>query len=143
MKNIWNITIPLILILFPALRSPTLSGSGVFPYQSQDYPLRILSSKDSVTGVVVVGEVLFPEAETAGSPNTYSIRYLRASHSLLGGVWIGSHAVSLNGVPLRADQAGTPLGDSFYHTFVLQEAVRLVNHNMQGDIGERENALIM
>lgn len=73
----------------------------------------------------------------------HSIRYLRASHSLLGGVWIGSSIASLDGVPSRTDQAGTPLGDSIYSTFVLQEAVRLVSRHPQGDIGKLENALVM
>lgn len=142
-RKFWAISILAAFFLFPVLRSPTLSGSGVFPYQSQDYPLRILSSKDSVTGVVVVGELLPPKAEVADPTALHSIRYLRASHSLLGGVWIGSSVASLDGVPSRTDQAGTPLGDSIYITFILQEAVRLVNNDLQGDIGKRENALIL
>ena len=143
MRKIWPMSIPATLFLFPALWSPTLSGSGIFPYRCQDYPLRILFSKDSVTGVVVVGELLPPKAEVADPTTIHSIRYLRASHSLLGGVWIGSSAASLDGVPSRTDQAGTPLGDSIYTTFVLQEAARLVSNNLQGDVGEQENALIM
>lgn len=135
--------IPATFFLLPVFRSLTPSGSGIFPHQIQDYPLRILSSKDSVTGVIVVGEILPPKADVADQTITHSFRYLRASHSLLGGVWIGSNVASLNGVPFRTDQDGTPLGDSIYTTFVLQEAVRLVNNNMQGDIGKRENALIM
>ena len=139
----WPMSIPATFFLFPALWSPTLSGSGIFPYRSQDYPLRILFSEDSVTGVVIVGELLAPEAEVADPTNIHSIRYLRASHSLLGGVWIGSSVASLDGVPSRTDQAGTPLGDSIYTTFVLQEAARLVSNNLQGDVGKQENALIM
>lgn len=142
-RKFWLLSVPAILFLFPALWSPTLSGSGIFPYRSQNYPLRILSSKDSVTGVVVVGELLPPKAEVADPTTIHSIRYLRASHSLLGGVWIGSSVTSLDGVPSRTDQGGTPLGDSIYHTFLLQEAVRLVTNNLQGGVGERENALIM
>lgn len=136
-------SIPTTFFLFPILRSPTLASSGIFPHQIQDYPLRILSSKDSVTGIVVVGELLPPKAEVVDSTTNHSFRYLRASHSLLGGVWIGSSVASLDNVPSRTDQAGTPLGDSIYSTFVLQEAVRLINNNTQGDIGKRENALIV
>lgn len=138
-------SIPAAFCLFPILRSPTLAGSGIFPYQIQDYPLRILSSKDSVTGVVVVGELLppKPKSEVVDPTTMHSFRYLRASHSLLGGVWIGSSVASLDNVPSRTDQAGTPLGDSIYSTFVLQEAVRLINNNVQGDISKRENALIV
>lgn len=135
-------SIPATYFLFPALWSPTLSGSGIFPYRSRAYPLRILSSKDSVTGVVVVGELLPPRAEVVDPTTIHSIRYLRASHSLLGGIWIGPHVASLDGAPPRTDQAGTPLGDSIYSTFVLQDAARLVMKNLQGDGGERE-ALIM
>ncbi|KAF8551473.1 S-adenosyl-L-methionine-dependent methyltransferase [Imleria badia] len=142
-RKFWAMSIPLIYFLFPALWSPTLSGSGIFPYRSQDFPLRILSSKDSVTGVVVVGELLPPNAEVVDPTTTHYIRYLRASHSLLGGVWIGPHVPSLHGAPSRTDQAGTPLGDSIYSTFVLQDAARLIMNNLQGDGGEGENALII
>ncbi|KAF8450615.1 S-adenosyl-L-methionine-dependent methyltransferase [Boletus edulis BED1] len=139
-------SIPAMFFLFPVLWSPTLSSSGVFPYQKgQDYPLRILSSKDSVTGVIVVGELglLPPKPEVADPTTVHSIRYLRASHSLLGGVWMGSHVDSFDGFPSRTDQAGTPLGDSIHNNFVLQEAVRLVSNNLQGDVDEPETALII
>jgi hypothetical protein len=96
-----------------------------------------------VTGVVVVGELLPPKAEEAGSINLHSIRYLRASHSILGGVWTESKVASMNDFPSRTDQVGTPLGDSIYSAFVLQEAARLVNSTRQGKDGKWENALVM
>lgn len=142
-KKFWAMSIPAAFLLFPTLCSPTLSVSGIFPYRSHDYPLRILSSQDSVTGVVVVGELLPPEVEMADPTILHSIRYLRASHSLLGGVWIGSGITSLDGIASRTDQAGIPLGDSIYSTFILQEAVRLVSRNPESDIRKREDALIM
>lgn len=142
-RTLGAILIIAILSFLPALYSPTLADSGVFPYQSKDSSLRILFSTNSVTGVVVVGELLPPKAEGADSTTLHSIRYLRASHSLLGGVWIGPSAVSLDNAPSRTDLAGTPLGDSVYSTFVLQEAVRLASSALRSDSTEQENALIM
>lgn len=137
--------IPLVLTVLlnlnPALRSPTLVNSIVTPYNSPTYPLRILNSTQSKTGVVVVGEIL-PSADMSSTP-LHSIRYLRASHSLLGGVWIGDSVATLDSFPPLTDQDGTPLGDSIYSAFVLQEAVRLVNSTPQGRKGECNNALIM
>ena len=77
--------------------------------------LRILSSEPSVTGRIVVGE-----------DYNHGFRFLRADHSLLGGVWIGDKAVKMDeGALFVRDKQGTKLGDSIYSTFVLQEAVRL------------------
>jgi hypothetical protein len=71
------------------------------------------------------------------------MRYLRASHSLLGGVWIGDRVATKNNAPPVVDSKGTPLGDSVYATFVLQEAARLVDSTKIGKVGKWENALIM
>jgi hypothetical protein len=137
--------IPLVFVallsLNPVLRSPTLVDSIVTPYNSPTYPLRILNSTQSKTGVVVVGEIL-PPADRSSTP-LHSIRYLRASHSLLGGVWIGDKVATLDNFPPLTDQDGTPLGDSIYSAFVLQEAVRLVNSTPQGRKGECNHALII
>lgn len=137
--------IPLVFVallsLNPALRSPTLVDSIITPYNSPTYPLRILNSTQSKTGVVVVGEILPPVDRS--STSLHSIRYLRASHSLLGGVWIGDEVASLDSSPPLTDQDGTPLGDSIYSAFVLQEAVRLVNSTPQGRKGEYNHALII
>ncbi|KAG1752575.1 uncharacterized protein EDB91DRAFT_1103330 [Suillus paluster] len=130
-----------LLSLNPILRSPTLVDSLVSPYNSTTYPLRILNSTRSKTGVVVVGEIL-PPADGSSTP-VQSIRYLRASHSLLGGVWIGDKVATLDDFPPLTDQRGTPLGDSIYSAFVLQEAVRLVNSTSQGRKGEWNHALII
>ncbi|KAG2369666.1 hypothetical protein BDR07DRAFT_1447516 [Suillus spraguei] len=137
--------IPLIftalLSLNPVLRSPTLVDSIVTPYNSPTYPLRILNSTQSKTGIVVVGEIL-PPADRSSIP-LHSIRYLRVSHSLLGGVWIGDQAATIDSFPPLTDQDGTPLGDSIYSAFVLQEAVRLVSGTPQGTKGDRNHALII
>ena len=130
-----------LLYLNPILRSPTLVDSIVTPYNSTTYPLRILNSTRSKTGVVVVGELL-PLADGNSDP-LHSIRYLRVSHSLLGGVWIAGEVATLDNFPPLTDQEGTPLGDSIYSTFILQEAARLVNSTLQGRKGEWNHALIM
>ncbi|KAH7887557.1 hypothetical protein F5I97DRAFT_1861277 [Phlebopus sp. FC_14] len=134
--------VPVTVLLFPSIRSPTLASSQVFPYESPGYPLRILSSEFSVTGVVVVGEVLPPPME-ANSTALHSIRYLRASHSLLGGVWIGSRVITMDNVPSLTDEDGIPLGDSIYSAFVLQEAARLVDSTPHGERGKWNHALFI
>jgi hypothetical protein len=96
------------------------------PYTHPSFPLRILSSTQSVTGLIVVGEGI-PHADARKDDRRTPIRYLRASHSLLGGVWIGNDIARIDGAPLTVDEQGTPLGDSIYSAFVLQEAARLVN----------------
>ena len=106
-------------ILFTSLRPPTLSHPLRGQYVHPTYPLRILSSVQSVTGVVVVGEVIYPS-----NTEVSSLRYLRVGHSLIGGVWIGE-VKTHNGQPLAVDENGIELGDSIYSAFVLQEAVRL------------------
>ncbi|KAG2366155.1 hypothetical protein BDR07DRAFT_1274945, partial [Suillus spraguei] len=79
----------------------------------------------SKTGIVVVGEIL-PPADRSSIP-LHSIPYLRVSHSLLGGVWIGDQVATIDSFPPLTDQDITPLGDSIYCAFVLQKAVRLVS----------------
>jgi hypothetical protein len=96
----------------------------------------------STTGLVVVGEALPPAADQSITA-VQSMRYLRTSHSLLGGVWIGDKVATQNDAPPVVDSEGTPLGDSIYATFVLQEAARLVDSTKIGKDGKWENALIM
>lgn len=123
------------------LWSPTLVDSIVTPHSSTTYPLRILNSTRSKTGVVVVGEIL-PQA-ASDLTSLHSIRYLRVSHSLLGGVWIGGEVATLDNFPPLTDPEGTLLGDSIYSTFVLQEAARLVNSTPQGKEKDWNHSLIM
>ncbi|KAJ6515616.1 spermidine synthase [Mycena sanguinolenta] len=125
---------PLLLAVFNALwwkthgilTSPVLPHPLLAPYLHPTFPLVIHSSVQSTTGLIVVGEALPPPSYQGGSDaEMHSLRYLRASHSLLGGVWMGGKIATLDDVPPQVDSFGTPLGDSIYGTFVLQEAVRL------------------
>ncbi len=107
--------------------------------------MQILSSvRSPYSGVILVGEVLPPtpeELEVGDIIEPRSLRYLRAGHSLLGGVWIGDRVYRKDGLgPLAFDQDLTPLGDSIYSAFVTQEAVRLVTME---EGSAQQNALIM
>ncbi|KAI9056518.1 hypothetical protein FKP32DRAFT_1670308 [Trametes sanguinea] len=130
--------------LFPLLSStilqpPTLPKPLLEPYQHPSYPLRILSSVQSAySGVVVVGESQGP---TQGFETMDHLRYLRAGHSLLGGVWVGPKVQAMDQSYILKDEAGQPLGDSIYSAFVLQEAARLVVKKPKNT--KPENALMI
>lgn len=49
----------------------------------------------------------------------------------------------LDGEQPVKDSLGVPLGDSIYSTFVVQEAVRLVNSTRTGTTDAWSNALVM
>ncbi|KAI0939151.1 hypothetical protein AcV5_000646 [Taiwanofungus camphoratus] len=135
--------LPLLPLLITILPAPTLPHPLLAPYTHPSYPLRILSAAHSpYSGVVVVGEALQPNAGETSSGRLHSLRYLRAGHSLLGGVWIGPMArYGREGSrPEAVDEAGEPLGDSIYSAFVLQEAARLVE---RPEGRARENALFI
>ncbi|KAL1708603.1 S-adenosyl-L-methionine-dependent methyltransferase [Schizophyllum commune] len=114
-------------VLFPILRSPVLPHPLEKPYTHPEYPLRIHSSVQSDTGLIVVGEALALPEDQASAGAIQDVRYLRASHSLLGGVYVGSYVYTLDGAPPLRDSFGAPLGDSIYATFNVQEAVRLLD----------------
>ncbi|KAI9000852.1 S-adenosyl-L-methionine-dependent methyltransferase [Trametes punicea] len=132
-----------LLPLFPLLtstilRPPTLPKPLLEPYQHPTYPLRILSSVQSTySGVVVVGESLGP---VEGFGTTDHLRYLRAGHSLLGGVWIGPKVQASDPSFVLKDEDGESLGDSIYSAFVVQEAARLVKKPRDG---KQRNALMI
>ncbi|EIW61205.1 uncharacterized protein TRAVEDRAFT_56579 [Trametes versicolor FP-101664 SS1] len=119
-----------LLPLFPfltttILRGPTLPKPLLEPYTHPSGELRILSSvQSSYSGVVVVGQTLQKDPNNIG--NMDYLRYLRAGHSLLGGVWVGPKAAAEEPSAVITDEAGESLGDSIYSAFVLQEAARLV-----------------
>lgn len=71
------------------------------------------------------------------------MRYLRASHSLLGGNWVGEKYFARDPkTVLFKDEAGATLGDTIYSAFVVQEAVRLFE--IEGrSFDEGEHALLM
>ncbi|KAF8915315.1 hypothetical protein CPB85DRAFT_1375038 [Mucidula mucida] len=119
--------------IYPNLRSPVLP-----------HPLKELythpSSLYKYIPPSIVGESLNPAPNASERDQTMSnVRYLRAAHSILGGVWMGPKIMSIDNVPPIRDSYGTPLGDSIYGAFTLQEAARLVNSTAKGP----ENVLIM
>jgi hypothetical protein len=133
-----GLLLPMLPVILPYLAAP-MPYPQPMPFTLPDHPLRILSSVQSRTGRVVVGDML----PTIDSAITSSSRFLRVSHSLLGGVWTGEKVASKNKKPMNKDMRGEPLGDSIYSTFVLQEAARLVNSTKKAKAGKFENALIM
>ncbi|KAJ7639081.1 spermidine synthase [Roridomyces roridus] len=116
--------------LHPWLASPVLPHPLPQPYTHPKFPLQILYSVQSTTGLIVVGDALPPPTYQGGQDSEmHSLRYLRASHSLLGGTWMGGKIATIDEAPPLRDSFGTPMGDSIYGAFVLQEAARLVETN--------------
>lgn len=124
----------------PSLYSPVLPHPLSESYHHPDYPLVIHSIKESVTGLISVGEILSP-SDPSNEPAVHSVRFLRAAHSLLGGVWTGDRLRVIDNVPPLKDVNGTPLGDSIYGVFNIQEAARLVNSTGARSIDR--NVLVM
>ncbi|EIN10543.1 hypothetical protein PUNSTDRAFT_65035 [Punctularia strigosozonata HHB-11173 SS5] len=128
----------------PTLRTPL---EEPYLYPAHDPVVRILSSTHSVTGQIVVGEAMRPsdaKLQELGPNYLHSLRYLRADHSILGGVWIGERVATLGDQSaIVRDEDLIPLGDSIYSTFVLQEAARLVNSTEIGQAGAWKNALVI
>ncbi|KAF9653443.1 S-adenosyl-L-methionine-dependent methyltransferase [Thelephora ganbajun] len=121
----------------PSIHSHFRTGQLKAPYIHPSGNLTILSSKQSITGVIVVGET------ARGNEAISRMRYLRASHSLLGGVWTNERAISMDTSRAIYDAAGNRLGDSIYTAFILQEAVRLINSTSRGDDWSGSEALII
>lgn len=127
----------------PYFANPILPHPLRQTFTHPTYPLQILSAEQSITGLITVGQWLpAPIFKDGNEHEMVSSRYLRASHSLLGGVWTHNNVHVLDEPPIL-DSFGVPLGDSIYSTFVLQEAVRLVNSTKTGKEEEWRNALIM
>jgi hypothetical protein len=143
-----SLLLAFVIIRFALFRetfcSPVLPHPLRQPYTHPMFPLRIHSSVQSKTGLIIVGEALPPPSYAGEDDNEmHSLRYLRASHSILGGVWMGAKVAAIDNTPFLTDSYGTSLGDSIYSAFVLQEAVRLVNSTTKGKNGVWENALVM
>ncbi|KAJ7653477.1 spermidine synthase [Mycena rosella] len=143
---------PLLMVVFNVvwwtthgwLASPVLHHPLSQLYMHPSFPLLIHSSVQSITGLIVVGEALPPPSYRGGPDSEmHSLRYLRASHSLLGGVWVGAKVATLDDAPPLVDSYGTALGDSIYSAFVLQEAARLVNSSSEGAHRTWDRALII
>lgn len=97
-----------------------------------------------MTGLISVAEWMSPKVKGGEYDNVLnSARYLRASHSILGGVWTHDKVAVLPGEEPLKDSFGTPLGDSIYSAFTLQEAARLVNSTTKGKENKWESALVM
>ncbi|KAK7675897.1 hypothetical protein QCA50_021162 [Cerrena zonata] len=145
-KHGWRVTIlPVIPLLATFVRPPILPKPLFEPYVHPTAPLRVLSSvRSAYSGVVLVGEVLPPtpaQVQAGNVTEPHSMRYLRAGHSLLGGVWIGDRVYSRDGTsPLQLDSNGSAIGDSIYGTFNMQEAVRFVP---MPDADQKKNALVI
>ncbi|KAG6817843.1 hypothetical protein H0H87_001675 [Tephrocybe sp. NHM501043] len=126
------------------LVSPVLPHPLTEPYTTPNGSITIHSAVQSVTGLIVVGEALPPRNHNGSDDQgMHSVRYLRASHSILGGVWMGSRVMVLDNADPVKDLSGKPLGDSIYSTFILQESVRLVNSTGRGKNAEWDNALLI
>ena len=119
----------------PSIHSHFRTGQLKAPYVHPSGKVTILSSKQSVTGMIVVGEA------GPGDELHSRIRYLRASHSLLGGVWTNERVANMDANLIAHDAAGNQLGDSIYAAFVLQEAVRLINSTSKGNDWSGSEAL--
>ncbi|KLO17706.1 hypothetical protein SCHPADRAFT_157856 [Schizopora paradoxa] len=103
------------ILLVPPLLSLLSVYPSTLPFTHRSGLLRVLSSTPSITGRIVVGDEF-----------KHGFRFLRADHSILGGVWVGDKAVKQDkGAPVPTAKDGTKLGDSIYSAFVLQEAARL------------------
>lgn len=127
----------------PYFANPILPHPLHQTFTHPTYPLQILSAEQSITGLITVAQRLPPpNFKDENEQDMHSARYLRASHSLLGGVWTHDNIHILDEPPI-SDSFGVPLGDSIYSTFVLQEAARLVNSTTAGKKEELLNALIM
>jgi hypothetical protein len=127
------------------LQNPVLPHPLKEPYTHPTQPIKVLSSVQSVTGVITVAEWLPPPGEQAQEtePTLHSARYLRASHSILGGVWTDGKVAIMPGEQPLKDVAGKLLGDSVYSAFTLQEAARLVNSTPKGKKNKYETALVI
>ncbi|KAL5483122.1 hypothetical protein ACEPAI_8351 [Sanghuangporus weigelae] len=126
-SNYGVLILPLFMTLL-ALSQPPLRTRSL-PYTHPNGLLRIISSTPSVTGRIIVADDL-----------NHGFRFLRADHSLLGGVWIAEKYLAKmdNKVDFTRDKDGTKLGESIYSAFVLQEAARLQERDKP-----HENALII
>ena len=121
----------------PSIHSHFRTGQLKAPYVHPSGNVTILSSKQSTTGIIVVGET------APGNEPHSQMRYLRASHSLLGGVWTNERAVGMDESFVVYDAAGNRLGDSIYTAFILQEAVKLITSTSRGDDWSGSEALII
>jgi len=113
--SIIGLMIPVLLGFFSSTQPPY--SHPQYPYLTANGTVNVLARTQGVTGTIVIAE----DAKM-------SFRYMRCDHSLLGGRWV-----------IKAPM-GDSLSESIYATFVLQEAVRLVERSKVSK-GEPERAL--
>ncbi|GAA5876242.1 hypothetical protein JCM16303_007067 [Sporobolomyces ruberrimus] len=102
---------------------------------------RILASKKSLTGYISVGEQEVPGPNGATG---YRFRYLRADHSLLGGLWTGVSEMELRRSGSRVtEEEIVKRAESIYSTFIVQELVRLVETPEDLPRQAREQGLVI
>ncbi|GJN91173.1 hypothetical protein Rhopal_004191-T1 [Rhodotorula paludigena] len=103
------------------------------PTSPRALPPGILAARKSVTGWITVGEYVMPGGEGVESGRgDMTFRYLRADHSLLGGLWVGPSRSELkaarrSGLGEVSEKEVVRKAESIYSTFILQELVRLVD----------------
>ncbi|KAL7342588.1 S-adenosyl-L-methionine-dependent methyltransferase, partial [Rhodotorula toruloides] len=110
-----------------ALAHAVALTSSHCPSSPSTLPPGILASRCSTTGWITVGEHVMPSPD-GSTERDLTLRYLRADHSLLGGLWVGPSRDMLKmqyGVEPSSEET-VRRAESIYSTFILQEAVRLV-----------------
>ncbi|GAA5929139.1 uncharacterized protein JCM15063_004063 [Sporobolomyces koalae] len=99
---------------------------------------RVLASRKSLTGIIMVGE------HDIGGGQGYQFRYLRADHSLLGGLWTGISATELRRQGIEpTEQKVVETAESIYSTFILQELIRLVKTPLEIPHQSPEQGLVI
>lgn len=104
----------------------------------------LLAHRKSVTGWISVGEYDVPGPD---GDEDLTMRYLRADHSLLGGLWVGHSRTEL---ARRTGSRRSPAekdvvrnAESIFSTFLLQEIVRLVVRPPELPYKKPEQGLVM
>ncbi|GAA6002921.1 hypothetical protein JCM10207_001898 [Rhodosporidiobolus poonsookiae] len=105
---------------------PTSLASA--PLGPRELPtVRVLAAEKSLTGWITVGEQL---VQMPGSELKMEFKYLRADHSLLGGLWTGPNRYELQKKVAAGEEVSeievVRTAETIYSTFILQELVRLV-----------------
>lgn len=82
---LWVSALVLAVPLHKLFSSPILSHPFSGPYVHPKAPITIHSVVESVTGLIVVGEIIPTSVNQSLDDNMHSVRFLRADHSFLGG----------------------------------------------------------
>ncbi|BGP32808.1 hypothetical protein JCM10296v2_004592 [Rhodotorula toruloides] len=117
----------LVLVAVLALAHSVALTSSHCPSSSSHLPPDVLASRRSVTGWITVAEHVMPSPD-GSNERDWTLRYLRADHSLLGGLWVGPSRdmLKMQYGTEPSEEEVVRRAESIYSTFILQEAVRLV-----------------